>query len=76
MIERDDAVWRERFIQINMTRIGGTLVVLLGLIVWQTNVFTPGGSALIGFPMAMIGLVVSFAGPIWIAKRWKRQDGR
>ena len=33
MIEHDEKVWRERFIQINMTRIGGTLIVLLGLVV-------------------------------------------
>ena len=76
MIERDESVWRDRFIQINFTRIGGTLVVLLGLIVWQTDMFKPGGSAIVGFPLAIIGLVVSFAGPIWMAKRWKRLDER
>ena len=76
MTPPDDNLWRDRFIQINMTRIGGTLIVLLGLVVWQTNVFAPGGSALIGFPMAIVGLVVSFLGPIWLTNRWKRQDGR
>ena len=76
MIDRDETVWRDRFIQVNMTRIGGTLVVLLGLIVWQTDIFAPGGSAVIGFPLAMIGLVVSFAGPVWLARYWKRRDGR
>ena len=25
---------------------------------------------------AIIGLIVSFGGPIWLTKRWKRQDGR
>jgi hypothetical protein len=76
MIERDEAVWRERFIQVQMTRIGGTLVVLLGLIVWQTDMFRPGGSTILGFPLAIIGLIVSFGGPIWLTKRWKRRDGR
>lgn len=76
MIEHDEKVWRERFIQINMTRIGGTLIVLLGLVVWQTDVFAPGGSPWIGFPLAIIGLIVSFGGPVWLTKRWKRQDGR
>jgi hypothetical protein len=76
MIERDESVWRDRFIQINMTRIGGTLIVMLGLIVWHTNVFTPGGSTIIGFPLAILGLIASFGGPIWLARRWKRRDGR
>ena len=76
MTPQDDDVWRDRFIQINMTRIGGTLIVLLGLIVWQTNVFQPGGNGMIGFPLAIIGLVVSFGGPIWMSRRWKRRDGR
>jgi hypothetical protein len=76
MIERDEAVWRERFIQINMTRIGGTLIAMLGLIVWYTNVFTPGGSLWVGCPLAIFGVIVSFAGPVWLSKRWKRQDGR
>jgi hypothetical protein len=76
MIEHDEAVWRDRFIQINMTRIGGTLIVLFGLIVWQSNVFQVGGNAMIGFPLTIIGLVASFGGPIWMTKRWKRQDGR
>ena len=76
MIERDESVWRDRFIQLNMTRIGGTLIVLLGMIVWYTNVFAPGGSLLVGLPLCLIGLAVSFGGPIWMTKRWKRLDGR
>ena len=76
MIDRDEAVWRDRFIQIQFTRIGGTLVTLLGLIVWQTNVFAVGGSPWIGFPLAIIGLIVAFWGPVWMTKRWKRRDGR
>ena len=76
MIDRDEATWRDRFIQIQITRIGGTLVSLLGLIVWQTNVFTPGGSGLVGFPITIIGLVVAFLGPNFLTQRWKRQDDR
>ena len=49
---------------------------MLGLIVWYTDLFTPGGSIALGLPLALIGLVVSFGGPIWMTKRWKRQDGR
>ncbi len=32
--QEDIAVWRNRFILINLTRIGGTLIVLVGLLFW------------------------------------------
>ncbi len=67
----DTAMWRNRFILINLTRIGGTIVVLIGLVIWQTDWVNPGGLWQIGLPMALIGLIVSFAGPQWLAARWK-----
>ena len=33
----DEAVWRNRFILINLVRIGGTMIVLLGLFVWHVG---------------------------------------
>lgn len=67
----DTAMWRNRFILINLTRIGGTIVVLIGLLVWQTDWLRQGGVAEVGLPMALIGLVVSFAGPQWLTRRWR-----
>lgn len=66
----DESTWRNRFILVNMTRIGGTAVVLLGLVIWQTGFIREGGSAL-GFPIAILGLVASFGGPMWLARRWR-----
>lgn len=71
----DEATWRTRFILINMTRIGGTLVVLLGLIIWQTDFIKAGGSAL-GFPIAILGLVASFGGPMVLARKWRTPPGQ
>ena len=60
--EQQEALWRNRFILINLVRIGGTVVVLLALLLWQSDIFVEGGS-IIGFPLALVGLVVSFLAP-------------
>lgn len=67
--------WRNRFIIINLVRIGGTIVVLIGLLVWQSNFVRPGGWPAVGFPMALLGLLVSFGGPQWLASRWRTPPG-
>jgi hypothetical protein len=71
----DEATWRNRFILINLTRIGGTVVVLLGLFLWHSGYLRPGGAAEIGLPLAIIGLVVSFGGPLYLARRWRTPPG-
>jgi len=66
----DEAMWRNRFIMMNLIRIGATIVVLFALLLWQSNVFVEGGT-IIGLPIALAALVVSFFGPKWIAGRWR-----
>ena len=70
MNSQDEALWRNRFILINLVRIGGTIIVLLALALWQSDLFVRGGTIL-GFPLALAGLVVSFMGPKWLARRWR-----
>lgn len=67
---QDETLWRNRFIALNMMRIGSTLVVLLGLLIWQSDVIVEGGSIL-GLPIALIALVVSFMGPAFLTRRWR-----
>ncbi|HEY5710456.1 MAG TPA: hypothetical protein VIT38_01060 [Allosphingosinicella sp.] len=71
--EPDEATWRNRFILINLTRIGATIVVLLALLLWQSDVFVTGGSIL-GLPIALVALVTSFFGPRYLAGRWHTPD--
>jgi hypothetical protein len=66
----DEATWRNRFILINLVRIGGTILVLLALLLWQSDTFVEGGN-IAGFPLAIIGLVISFGGPSYLARRWR-----
>ena len=66
----DDTVWRTRFILINLVRIGATIMVLLALALWQSDLIVEGGS-IIGLPIALAGLTASFFGPQWLARRWR-----
>ena len=71
--EVSKANWRNRFILINLLQIGGTLLVLFALVLWQTDRIVTGGTWL-GFPLAFIGLVISFFGPRQLATHWKRRS--
>ena len=72
----NDDLWRNRFITVNLVRIGGTVIVLIGLAIWYGNVLVQGGSIEVGLPLALAGLVASFWGPIALSHHWKRQDRR
>ena len=69
--QEEETLWRNRFIAVNMLRIGATLVVLLALAIWYSDLLVPGGSIVIGLPLAVAGLIVSFWGPKWLARRWR-----
>ena len=67
----DDATWRNRFLLMNLIRIGGTAGVILSLLLWQSDVFVTGGS-IIGLPLGLAFLVLSFFGPKAYASRWRQ----
>ncbi len=67
----DEATWRNRFILMNLTRIGGTVVVLIALVIWHSDWLQQGGNMALGLPLALAGLVISFAGPKWLARKWR-----
>lgn len=69
----EDPVWKRRFILVNLTTIGGTILVLFALLLWQTDYIVPGGTW-VGFPLALVGLFISFFAPRMMASRWKQQD--
>jgi hypothetical protein len=70
----EETLWRNRFIAINLVRIGGTIVVLFALALWQSDLIVEGGS-IVGLPLALAGLVASFWGPKWLAARWRTPPG-
>lgn len=67
----DEATWRNRFILLNLIRIGGTIVVLVGLLIWHSDLYRQGGAMAVGLPLALIGLAISFGAPVVLARKWK-----
>jgi hypothetical protein len=67
---QDVALWRNRFILIQLTRIGGTILVLIALLFWQSDVFIAGGTPF-AIPFVFAGLVISFWGPKHLARKWR-----
>jgi hypothetical protein len=65
-----DSTARNRFAIIQLVRIGGTVLTLLALLLWQGDVFVQGGS-FIGFPIALLGIAISFGGPMALARKWR-----
>ncbi|MGF1550181.1 MAG: hypothetical protein ACFBQW_06570 [Sphingomonadaceae bacterium] len=68
--------WRARFIIINLVRIGFTLVAILGLAIWYSDIFLEGGSMAVGLPLALLGVLLSFLAPRWLALRWREPPDR
>ena len=69
--QKDETVWRNRFILINLVRIGATIVVLIGLAIWHSDLLVEGGSAVIGAPITLAALIASFWGPKQLARKWR-----
>ena len=67
----DEETWRNRFIMMNLTRIAGTAIVLVALGIWHSDWITQGGNIAIGLPLALIGLLISFGGPRYLARKWR-----
>jgi hypothetical protein len=63
--------WRNRFIILNLVRIGGTMVTLFGLAVWWSDVLRSGGWPAVGLPLALLGLLISFPGAHALVRRWR-----
>jgi hypothetical protein len=69
--KEETAMWRNRFILMNLIRIGATVGVLAAILLWQTDIFVRGGTIL-GLPIALVCLVISFYGPRHADHRWRK----
>lgn len=71
---QDETVWRNRFIAVNLVRIGGTLLVLASVLLWQSDLFVRGGS-IVGLPLMLLGLATCLLGPVRLARKWRAPPG-
>jgi hypothetical protein len=69
--QEEEHLWRNRFVMINLVRIGGTIVALVGL-----YISVQGGAMIPGLALAVAGVVASFAGPKWLARKWRTPPGQ
>lgn len=67
-----DARARQRFIIMNVARLGGVALVMLGFAIIQRVVDLPFA---LGVVLAVVGFVDFFAVPILLARRWKSGAG-
>ncbi len=72
--ERDEAYWRNRYIFMNLIRVGATAVALFGILLWRSNAIVQGGS-IIGLPIALVALAATFFGPKSYAHRHRTPPG-
>jgi multisubunit Na+/H+ antiporter MnhB subunit len=73
--QEQEKIWRDRFIAINLVRIGGTIVALFGLYISASDLIQPGGATIPGLALAIAGVLVAFGGPIWLARKWRTPPG-
>ena len=69
--EEQENLWRNRFIAINLVRIGGTIVALIGVYILLSDVVVEGGAMILGLALALAGVFASFAGPKWLVRKWR-----
>jgi hypothetical protein len=69
MDNRDaDTTARNRFLVINLLRLGGAAMVLIGLLMTADRI---GGGAVLGYVLLVLGLLDMFAVPQVLSRRWR-----
>jgi len=67
----DDIRARNRFIVIQLVRISGVIMVLVGLLVMNGRIDWPREA---GFALAAIGLFEALLAPILLVRKWKTRS--
>lgn len=62
---------RARFFAIQLARLGGVVLVLLGMAVWRGDLLAEGGVPLVGGVLILLGMVELALVPKVLARRWR-----
>ena len=70
-MNEDDIRARNRFIAIQLVRISGVVMVLLGLLAMNGRLNWPREA---GYVLAVLGLIGALLAPILLARKWKTRS--
>ena len=70
----DEEIWRKRFAVFTAVRLVGLVTFLIGVAIAFTDLVRPGGWALLGGILAIIGVVDAVFAPRLLKREWERQD--
>lgn len=70
--EREEQA-RKRFIILNILRLSGAIVVMIGLAISAGRLF-PDFPPLLGYLFVILGMIEFFLMPILLKKSWNRDD--
>jgi len=67
---------QQRFMLLNAARGVGAIVMIVGLVVWYTDLLRVGGDMATGGVVFAAGLALSFLLPKFLARRWRTPPGQ
>ncbi len=72
----DKETAQQRFLLLNAARGAGTIIMVIGLVLWYTDLLDIGGAPLTGGLIFACGLLLSFVLPTWLARKWRTPPGQ
>lgn len=70
----DEEVWKKRFLMFTVARVFGLALVGLGIAVAITDILRPGGWPLVGWIIAVMGVIDALFSPRLLKKMWEEAD--
>lgn len=71
MLSDADRLARRRFLFLQLVRLGGVGVVMLGIAIWLGDLLRFGGWPAVGVPLFLLGVVATLFLPRLLARRWR-----
>ena len=68
----DEDIWKARFQQLMLVRLGSLVVFLLGIAISFTDIVREGGSPRLGAILVIVGALATLLAPKLLKKRWDR----
>jgi hypothetical protein len=67
----DKRLAQQRFLLLNAARGAGAVIMVIGLVLWYTDILDIGGAPLTGGLIFAAGLALSFVLPGYLARKWR-----